>query len=78
MKDSLFSIENLKICTDYHNQQPNEKHGISDSLIIGIDFYPNLKNGCLIVAKREKDKIYILNEFRNDKALELYYKLIGK
>ena len=32
----------------------------------------------LMVAKINRNKVYIINEFRNDEANELFFKLIGK
>lgn len=49
---------------------------ISDCLYIGVDFAPN-DDGMLVVMRREGIDTYVVNQFRNDEALELYNKLIG-
>lgn len=54
-----------------------EKNGVNDCLTLGIDFMPDLENGCLVVMRQRGDDIYVVNQFRNDEALELYNKLIG-
>ena len=62
-----------------YKSMPVEESGISDCLTIGIDFEPDLKYGSLVVIRKDYDNdIYVLNEFRNEEALELYHKLIGK
>lgn len=50
---------------------------IEDYLMIGVDFSPH-DEGALVVMRRVEDDIYILNQFRNEEARELYNKLIGK
>ena len=49
---------------------------VSDCLMIGVDFSPN-DEGALVVMRRVEDDTYILNQFRNEEARELYNKLIG-
>ena len=49
---------------------------VSDCLMIGVDFSPN-DEGALVVMRRVEDDMYILNQFRNEEARELYNKLIG-
>ena len=53
-------------------------NGIEDCLTIGVDFMPDLENGCLVVMRRNGDDIHIINQFRDDEALELYNKLTGQ
>ena len=50
---------------------------VEDYLMIGVDFSPN-DEGTLVVMRRVKDDIYVLNQFRNEEAVELYNKLIGR
>ena len=49
---------------------------VEDYLMIGVDFSPN-NEGALVVMRRMEDDIYVLNQFRNEEARELYNKLIG-
>ena len=49
---------------------------VEDCLIIGVDFSPYDK-GCLVVARRNGDKTYIINKLTDDEAVEIYNKLIG-
>lgn len=60
-----------------YKSMPKEENGISDCLTIGVDFMQDLEEGCLVVMRKSGDDIYLLNQFRNKEALELYYKLIG-
>ena len=55
---------------------PKEENGISDCLYIGVDFTPN-DDKTLVVMRRKGADTYVVNQFRNDEALELYNKLIG-
>ena len=50
---------------------------ISDNLIIGVDFSPN-DDDILTVFKIKHNDTYVLNQFRNEEARELYNKLIGE
>ena len=50
---------------------------LEDCLIIGVDFSPSDED-CLVVTRRQGDKTYVLNEFRNEEAVDLYNKLIGE
>ena len=50
---------------------------VSDCLMIGVDFSPNEEDS-LIVMRRVENDIYVINQFRNEEARELYNKLIGK
>lgn len=59
-----------------YKTQPKEEKGINDFLYIGVDFVPN-NDEILLVMRREGDNTYIVNQFRNDEAVELYNKLIG-
>jgi hypothetical protein len=67
----------LYTIAEKYKSMPPENNGISDCLTIGVDFEPDLKNGCLVVMRQNDDEIYVLNQFRNEEALELYNKLIG-
>ena len=49
---------------------------ISDYLMIGVDFSTH-DEGALVVMRRVEDDTYVLNQFRNEEARELYNKLIG-
>lgn len=50
---------------------------VEDCLIIGVDFSP-YDHDCLVVARRNGDKTYIINKFTDDEAVEIYNKLIEK
>ena len=50
---------------------------VSDCLMIGVDFSPNEEDS-LVVMRRVENDTYVLNQFRNEEARELYNKLIGK
>lgn len=50
---------------------------VSDCLVIGVDFSPN-EDDVLVVTRRVENDTYVLNQFRNEEARELYNKLIGK
>ena len=49
---------------------------VNDCLTIGVDFSPHDED-TLVVMRRVEDDIYVLNQFRNEEARELYNKLIG-
>lgn len=49
---------------------------VEDCLIIGVDFSPNDKS-CMVVARRNGDKTYVVNQLTDDEAVEIYNKLIG-
>lgn len=68
----------LYTIAEKYKSMPNENNGINDCLTIGVDFEPDLENGCLVIMRQRGDEIYVLNQFRNEEALELYHKLIGK
>lgn len=59
-----------------YRTMPKEENSISDCLYIGVDFAPNDDN-TLVVMRRNGTNTYVVNQFRNDEALELYNKLIG-
>lgn len=50
---------------------------VEDCLIVSVDFSPYDKD-YLVVARRDGDKTYIINTLTDDKAVEIYNKLIGK
>ena len=50
---------------------------VSDCLVIGVDFSPN-EDDVLVVMRRVENDTYVLNQFRNEEARELYNKLIGR
>ena len=49
---------------------------ISDSLCIGVDISSYERNR-LVVMRIKDNETYIINQFLDDEALELYNKLIG-
>ena len=49
---------------------------VEDYLVISVDFSPN-DDDILTVSKIKHNEIYVLNQFRNEEARELYNKLIG-
>lgn len=53
------------------------QNSISDMLMIGVDFSPNDED-TVVVFRKQKDGLYVINEFRNSEAVELYRKLIGE
>ena len=55
---------------------PKEENGISDCLYIGVDFTLN-DDETLVVMRKKGSDTYVINQFRNDEAVELYNKLIG-
>ena len=59
-----------------YKSMPKEENGISDCLYIGVDFALN-DDETLVVMRRKGSDTYIINQFRNDEAVELYNKLIG-
>ena len=61
---------------NFYDYEYNKEECVSDSLMIGVDFSPN-DEGVLVVMRRVEDDMYILNQFRNEEARELYNKLIG-
>jgi hypothetical protein len=63
------------VAIEYKTMQKEEK-GISDCLYIGVDFAPN-DDETLVVMRRKGSDTYVINQFRNDEAVELYNKLIG-
>ena len=50
---------------------------VEDMLYVGADFSPNDED-LLVVMRRKGDKMYVINSFKNDKAVDLYNKLIGE
>lgn len=52
------------------------QNSISDMLMIGVDFSPNDED-TVVIFRKQKDGLYVINEFRNSEAVELYKKLIG-
>lgn len=50
---------------------------IEDRLIIGVDFSDNDED-VLCVIKIKGNDVYVINQFRNEEARELYNKLIGR
>lgn len=50
---------------------------IEDCLIIGVDF-SLYDEDHLVVFRKDGDKIYIINKFKDNEAVEIYNKLIGK
>lgn len=53
--------------------------GISDTLLIGVDFTHNKDTGVLVVGRKQKGGIVeIVNAFQGKEAEELYKKLITK
>lgn len=77
-KNDFFNFDALRYIAKEYKSMPKENDGISDCLTIGIDFMPDLKEGCLVVMRKSGNDIYFLNQFRGKEALELYYKLIGE
>lgn len=74
----FFNVDALVDAARYYiaEQKVDKPKCISDCLTIGIDFSPNDED-ILVVMRREGDRTYVLNQFRNDEAKELYNKLIG-
>lgn len=60
-----------------YKSMPKEENGISDCLYIGVDFTQK-DDETLVVARRKGIDTHVINQFKNDEALELYNKLIGK
>ena len=50
---------------------------VEDCLIVSVDFSSNDKN-YMVVARRNGDETYIVNELTDNEAVEIYTKLIGK
>ena len=50
---------------------------VEDCLIIGVDFAPN-DTGVMTVMRREGDEVRIINFLKDEEAVKLYNKLIGK
>ena len=75
--NEFFNFDALERAYTYYSSMKAEEKYISDFLTIGVDFSPT-DDGTLVVMRREGDRTYVLNQFRNDEAKELYNKLIGK
>lgn len=52
------------------------KKSVEDRLIIGVDFSENDKD-VLYVIKIKGNDVYVINQFENEEAREVYNKLIG-
>lgn len=50
---------------------------VEDCLFIGVDFSPN-DTGVMTVMRREGDEVRIINFLKDEEAVKLYNKLIGK
>ena len=50
---------------------------IEDCFVIGVDFSPN-DTDMLMVMRRKGDETYIVNLLKDEEALDIYNKLIGK
>lgn len=72
----FFNFEELTKAANYYKSQPKEEKGISDCLYIGVDFAQN-DDETLVVTRRKGTDVYVVNQFRNDEAVEMYNKLIG-
>ena len=51
---------------------------IDDCLHIGVDFNSLDNSGCLAVIRKNGEQFYVVNMLRDNEALEVYNKLIGK
>ena len=67
----------LEVAAMEYKQMQKEENGISDCLYIGVDFAPD-DDGTLVVMRRKGTDTDVINQFRNNEALELYKKLIGE
>lgn len=76
--DDIFNCDALVDAAKYYCAEPkiDKTKYISDCLTIAVDFTP-FDDNILAVMRREGDKTYVLNQFRNDEALDIYNKLIG-
>ena len=50
---------------------------VEDCLIIGVDFSPNDAD-IMMVMRRKGNETYIINLLKDEEAVEIYNKLIGK
>lgn len=71
------SEEFLEKCKRVAEKYKKKDKNISECLYIGVDF-SSADEDCLVVMRKDGDETYVVNQFRNDEALELYNKLIGK
>lgn len=74
----IFNYDALVDAARYYCVEPkvDKTKYISDCLTIAVDFTP-FDDNILVVMRREDDRTYVLNQFRNEEAAELYNKLIG-
>ena len=69
------SEEFLEKCKRVAEKYKKKDKNISECLYIGVDF-SSTDEDCLVVMRKDGDETYVVNQFRNDEALELYNKLI--
>ena len=50
---------------------------VEDMLYIGVDFSPNDRD-VLVVMRKTGDEVYVVNTLKDEEAVEIYNKLIGK
>lgn len=75
----IFDYDALVDVARYYCVEPklDEIKYTSDCLNIAVDFTP-FDDNILVIMRRYGDKTYAVNQFRNEEAVELYNKLIGK
>lgn len=52
--------------------------GKEDGLIIGYDQAKGLDHTCLLVLRKHRDELTVINEFFDEEAEEIYNKLIKR
>ena len=74
----LFNYDALVDAARYYCVEPkiNKEKYVNDCLIIAVDFTP-FDDEILVVMRKEGNKMYAINQFRNEEAREIYNKLIG-
>ena len=53
------------------------QNSISDMLMVGVDFSPNDED-TVVILRKQKDGVHVINVLRSSEAVEVYRKLIGE
>ena len=70
-------LEECKSVRDKYRKKDTNIDCVSDALSIGVDFSPNERD-VLVVMRKTGDEIYVVNMLKDEEAVEIYNKLIGK
>lgn len=73
----IFNYKELTKHSIYCEKDETKQVFVYDNLMIGVDFAPD-DSKVLVVMRRKGDETYILNQFKDEEAVWLYTKLIGK